>query len=91
MVEVIHRRRLSYFGHVSRMKPERIPAQVMNDWIHGNRPRGRPRKKWMDAVREDCEERGVTIEQAYRLAQNREEWLKLVYGPPKRSTESQRS
>ena len=26
IVEVIRRRRLSNFGHVSRMKPERIPA-----------------------------------------------------------------
>ena len=45
VVEVIRRRRLSYFGHVSRMKPERIPAKVMHGWLHGSRQRGRPRKR----------------------------------------------
>ena len=51
VVEVIRRRRLSYFGHVSRMKPERIPAKVMHGWIHGSRPRGRPRKRWLEVCR----------------------------------------
>jgi len=65
VVETIRRCQLSYFGHVSRMKPERIPAQNMNGWIHGSRPRRRPRKKWLDEIiKEDCEERGVSFTQA---------------------------
>jgi hypothetical protein len=72
IVEKIRRRRLSYFGHVSRMKPERIPARVLHGWIHGSRPRGRPRKRWMDSVEEDFEERGVTLLQACRIAADRE-------------------
>jgi len=90
VVEAIRRRRLSYFGHINRMKPERIPARVLHGWIHGNRPRGRPQKKWTDAVKEDCEDRDVTYIQACRIAEDREEWRKLVFRPPKRSTESQR-
>lgn len=90
VVEAIRRRRLAYFGHTCRMKPERIPARVLHGWIHGSRPRGRPRKRWTDAVKEDCEDRDVTYIQACRLAEDREEWRKLVFRPPKRSTESQR-
>ena len=70
VVEVIRRRRLSYFGHVSRKKPERIPAKVMHGWIHGSRPRGMLRKRWLDVVQEDCEGRGVTLV-----------WCKLVRLP----------
>ena len=90
VVEAIRRRRLSYFGHIKRMKPERLPARMLHGLIHGSRPRGRPRKKWMDAVMEDCEDRDVTLIQACRIAEDREEWKKLVFRPPKRSKESQR-
>ena len=90
VVEAIRRRRLSYFGHIKRMKPERLPARMLNGVIHGSRPRGRPRKKWMDAVMEDCEDRDVTLIQACRIAEDREEWKKMVFRPPKRSKESQR-
>ena len=90
VIEKIRRRRLSYFGHILRMKAERIPVQALHGRIHGNRPRGRPRMKWTDAVKMDCEELDVTYFQACRLAEDREEWKKLVFRPPKRSTESQR-
>ncbi len=39
----------------------------------------------MDAVMEDCEDRDVTLIQACRLAEDREEWKKMVFRPPKRS------
>jgi len=90
VVEAVRRRRLTYFGHVQRMKAERIPVRVLNGYIHGSRPRGRPRKRWIDMLEEDCKYRDVTLIQACKLAEDREEWKKLVFGPPKRSTESQR-
>ena len=89
VVEVNRRRRLSYFRHVSRIKPERIPAKLMHGWIHGSRPRGRTWKRWLDAVQEDCEGRGVTLVQAGRLAEDRDKWKNLVFRPPKRSFKSQ--
>jgi hypothetical protein len=91
VVEVIKRRRLSYFGHLNRMKPERIPCRALHGWIHGSRPRGRPRRKWIDVVKKDCKDRDVTLIQAGRVAENREEWKKLVSRLPKRSAESQRN
>ena len=73
-----------------RMKPERIPVRVLNGRIHGSRPRGRPRKRWIDMLEEDCKDRDVTLLQACKLAEDRERWKKLGFGPSKRSTESQR-
>jgi len=49
IVEAVHSRRLSYFGNVCRMKLERIPARVLHGRIHGSRPKGRPKKKWLDS------------------------------------------
>ena len=86
VVEKIQRRRLSYFGHVSRMKSDRVPLRMLNGRIHGNRPRGRPRRNWLDAVEEDCRERHITLLQACRLTEDRGQWQKMVFGPPRRST-----
>jgi len=41
---------------------------------HGWRPRGRPRKRWLDNITEDCEELNLTIHQAPRLANDRVKW-----------------
>ena len=45
----------------------------------GERGRGRPKKRWMDQVRQDCEEMGFeSIQDATWIAQDRECWRTLV-------------
>ncbi len=85
VVEKIRRRRLSYFGHVSRMKPDRIPLRMLNGRLHGSRPRGRLRRKWLDVIEEDCQERHLTLLQACRLTEDIGMWQQMVFGPPRRS------
>ena len=46
--------------------------------IHGQRPRGRPRKKWMDNIREDCAEMDMSLIQASRLAWDRAQWRSTI-------------
>ena len=50
----ISRNRLRWFGHVARMPSERLPKKLLQ-WkpAHGKRSRGRPRKSWLDCVKED--------------------------------------
>jgi hypothetical protein len=36
------------------MKDECIPKKAVQQTIHGKRAVGKPRKRWEDAVREDC-------------------------------------
>ena len=43
---------LRWFGHVERMGNERIAKRVYESDVRGARRRGRPRKSWMDGVKE---------------------------------------
>ena len=45
VVEVIRRRRLTWFGHVSRMSGDRPPTRALHCYIPGRRSRDRPCKK----------------------------------------------
>src|ERR1700733_12061451 len=47
----IQSRRLRYFGHISRMGNDRYPKIALNGYVHvlhGNRERGRQKKRWID-------------------------------------------
>ena len=70
VVELLQKRRLTYFGHVSRMQPERYPHTILHGHISGSRPQGRPRKKWIDNVKEDCNRLELTLTEAARAAQD---------------------
>ena len=61
VVQRIQRRRLRYFGHITRMTGERLPAMAFSGNVHGSRRRGRPKKRWEDNLRADLEEMGHTM------------------------------
>jgi len=66
----IQARRLRYFGHVVRMDQHRLPNIALRDRVEGNRPKGlkgRPRKRWLDNVTDDCYHRGWSIAEATHL------------------------
>ena len=76
--EVLQTRRLTYFGHVTRMEKDRYPNILMHGYTRGRQPTGRPRKRWQDNITEDCEELNLTIYQASRLANDRVKWRNTV-------------
>jgi len=90
IVEEIQHRRLSYFGHVCRMKGERIPNLVLFGRIHGRRPVGRPRRRWMDNVGDDCVELGLTVHEAVQTSLDRRKWRYMLDELPRRTAVSQR-
>ena len=53
-------KRLKYFGHVKRMQPTRYPKMAMEGNVKGHRPRGRPPKRWLDCISQDCKTRSIT-------------------------------
>ena len=53
ITEKIRLHRLRWFGHVQRMEENRIPKRVLYMNLETTRPRGRPRNRWLDEVRED--------------------------------------
>jgi hypothetical protein len=66
----IERKMLQWYGHVKRMQEERLPKLIM-EWIPGERrKRGRPRKTWIEGVREAMKTRHLEADQWL----NRKEW-----------------
>jgi hypothetical protein len=53
ITETIRLHRLCWFGDVQRMEGNRIPKRVLDMNLVLTRPRGRPRNRWQDEVRED--------------------------------------
>ena len=76
IVETIRLHRLLWFGHVQRMEENRIPKRVLCMNLETTRPRGRPRNRWQDEVRED----GIMVggEEWQEKVYYREEWKKLL-------------
>jgi hypothetical protein len=75
ITETIRLHRLRWFGHVQRMEENRIPKKVLYMNLETTRPRGRPRNRWQDEVREDG--RMVGGAEWQEKVYNREEWNKL--------------
>ena len=71
IVNRVRAKRLSYFGHVVRMQPARTPNILLYGRVHGRRPVGRPKKRWLDNIREDCLIMGITEEEADHIARDR--------------------
>jgi len=74
----IQARRLQYFGHVVRMDQHRLPNIALYGRVEGNRPKGRPRKHWLDNVTDDCYHPGWSTVQATHLATDRQCWRTYI-------------
>ena len=58
------------------MKNGRYPKIAFNGYVHGQRRRGRPKKRWIDVVRADCNCMGMTVNSAARNSSDRDGWRK---------------
>jgi len=61
IVQVLQTRRLTYFGHVTRMNKDQLPCVLLRGYTYSQHPKGRPKKKWLDNICEDCTEMGITV------------------------------
>ena len=50
--------RLRWYGHVKRREEDYVGKRMMETVVPGRRKRERPRRRWMDLVREDMERVG---------------------------------
>jgi hypothetical protein len=76
ITETIRLHRLCWFGHVQRMEGNGIPKRVLYMNLESTRPRGRPRNRCQDEVREDGRIVGGEVWQ--EKVCNREEWKKFL-------------
>ena len=62
----------------------RYPLITMNGYVHGQRGRGRPKKRWIDMIRDDCEAMGTMLSEASRQALDRGGWRRYIVELPMR-------
>ena len=65
--------RLKWYGHVLRREDEYVGKRVMAMEVPGKRRRGRPKRRWLDSIRNDLSERELSREDA----QDRAKWRRL--------------
>ena len=78
IVRVIKSRRLRWTGPVARMEEGRSAFKILTGKPTGNRPLGRPRRRWEDNIRMDLEEIGINAGNWVDSAQDRNYWRALV-------------
>ena len=66
----ITEKRLKWYGHVMRMKEERVVRIMLDVNIPRKRRRGRPNLRWKDAGKRDMTEVGLKVDNTT----NRAEW-----------------
>ena len=66
--------RLRWFGHVQRREEEHIGRRVLMMEPPGRRRRGRPKRRYMDVIREDMRDAGVRREDAG----DRRRWKQMI-------------
>jgi hypothetical protein len=78
IVRVIKSRRMRWVGHVAHVGEGRDIHRVLVGVPEGQRPLGRPRRRWEDNIKMDLGEIGIDGANWIRLAQDRFRWLTFV-------------
>jgi hypothetical protein len=78
IIIIIVARRMRWAGHVARMGEKRNVYRLLVGKPEGKRPLGRPRHRWIDNIKMDLLEIGVSVVDLICLAQNRYRWRALV-------------
>ncbi|XP_066934864.1 uncharacterized protein [Clytia hemisphaerica] len=75
IVDIVRKRRLSWFGHVIRRDLDNPVKIAFKDDFTNPRPRGRPPKRWKDQMYVDT---GSALAQLEEVAMDRHAWKDLV-------------
>ena len=67
--------RLKWYGHVLRREDEYVGKRVVAMEVPGKRRRGRPKRRWLDSIRNDLSERELSIRED---TQDRAKWRRLI-------------
>ena len=70
ITDKIREARLRWFGHVQRREEEDCVRRILDADVHGQRSRGRQRKRWIDVVKYNMEDLRLDLMDV----ENRAEW-----------------
>jgi hypothetical protein len=71
-------RRMRWAGHVARLGDKRNVYRLLVGKPEGTRPIGTPRRRWIDNIKMDLFEIGLSVLECIGLAQDRYSWRALV-------------
>jgi hypothetical protein len=74
IIRIIKSRRLRWAGHVARMGEKRNVYRLLVGKLEGKRPLGRRRCRWIDNIKVDLLEIGLSVVDWIGLAQDRYRW-----------------
>ena len=78
IVLVIEKNILRCFGYLMRMSTDRMPRR-MSEWTpESRRPTVRPRKIWMDGVKDIIKRKNITLIDTKTMSQDRQCWRSFV-------------
>ena len=70
----VQERRLKWCGHVMRREEHYVGGRALVMKVQGRRKRGRPKRRWLDKVKDDQrEEKGLSADVVY----NRATWRRM--------------
>jgi len=76
MVKWIKGQRISWLGHLERIREDRMSRKIFTQEMEGTRRRGKPKKRWKEEVEGDLQMLGV---RGWReLAADRKKWKDIV-------------
>jgi hypothetical protein len=78
IIRIIKSGMMRWAGHVARMGEKRNVYMLLVGKSEGKRPLGRPRRRWMDNIKMELLEMGLTVVDWIGLAQDRYRWRALV-------------
>ena len=79
VVRVFKYRRFRWVGNVARMEEGRSAFKMLTGKPTGNKPLGRPRRRWEDNIRMDLKEIGINAGNWVDSKQDRDYWRALVH------------
>ena len=73
-IPLVKKRKLQYFGHI--VRAQGLSNHLLEGRVHGQRPRGRPKRRWMDDVKDWC---GRSCAACTAAARDRGAWRRIVH------------
>ena len=64
IAKIVQERRLTWYEHVMRREEPYVGKRATEMKVQGRRKRGRPKRRWLDKVRDDMKEKGLSAEGA---------------------------
>jgi hypothetical protein len=78
IIRIKKSRRMRWAGHVARIEEKRNVCRLLVGKPEGKRPLGRPRRRWIDNIKMELFEIGLSVVDRIDLAQDKYRWRALV-------------